>query len=134
MEQVNITPCCENYIMELLQRIDKMQKEAVLSEEGNCVTCQNALFSFTNNTVPLMIGLKCGGTLTANVGVSTTTTTYFKIESIRNCRFITLRLLEASEDNELTATPYTLTIDGDCICYIQCFSPISTTSCNLQTL
>ena len=48
MEQVNITPCCETYIMELLQRIDKMQKEAVLSEEGNCVTCQNALFSFTN--------------------------------------------------------------------------------------
>ena len=134
MEQVNITPCCDTYIMELLQKIDKMQKEAVLSEEGSCVTCQNALFSFTNNTVPLTIGLKCGGNLTANIGVDERTTTYFKVESIRNRRFITLRLLEVSEDNTLTATPFTLTIDGECICFIQCFNPISTTSCNLQTL
>lgn len=134
MEQINNIPCCETYIMELLQRIDKMQKEAVMSEEGSCVTCQNALFSFTNNTVPLMIGLKCGGNLPANIGVGTTTTTYFKVEAIRGCRYITLRLLEASDDNELVATPYTLTIDGQCICYIQCFNPISTTSCSLQTL
>ena len=134
MEQINNIPCCETYIMELLQGIDKMQKEAVMSEEGSCVTCQNALFSFTNNTVPLMIGLKCGGNLTANIGVGTTTTTYFKVEAIRGCRYITLRLLEASDDNELVATPYTLTIDGQCICYIQCFNPISTTSCSLQTL
>lgn len=81
-----------------------------------------------------MIGLKCGGNLTANIGVGTTTTTYFKVEAIRGCRYITLRLLEASDDNELVATPYTLTIDGQCICYIQCFNPISTTSCSLQTL
>lgn len=124
----------DSYIMDLLMRIDKMQKEAVISEEGNCVTCQNALFSFTNNTVPLSIGLKCGGELTAKIGVSNTITTYFKVESIRACRYITLRLLEADDTNTLTATSYTLTIDGNCICYIECFDPISTTSCNLQTL
>lgn len=131
-EKIN-TECCDSYIMELLTRIDKMQKEALLNDEDSCITCQNALFSFTNNTVPLSLGLKCGGPLTAPIGLTDITTTYFKVESIRNCRFITLRLLERNNE-ELTVTPYTITLDGECICYIQCFNPITTTSCNLQSL
>lgn len=133
MESQNTLSCECSYIIETLKRIDKMQKDAVVSEEQECITCQNSLISFSNNTIPLIIGLRCGGILTGSVGVTSQTASHFKVESIRCNRYITLRLLTI-DDGSLSATPYTLTIDGECICYIQCLEPISTTSCNLNTL
>lgn len=132
--EIQKNPCNEcSYIIETLKKIDKMQKEAVISEQQECVTCQNSLITFSNNTIPLLIGLRCGGVLTGNIGTTTNSTSYFKVESIRCDRYITLRLLSL-ENETLSATPYTLTIDGECICYIQCFEPISTTPCNLNSL
>lgn len=122
-----------SYIIEILKKIDKMQKEAIISEEQECITCQNSLISFANNTIPLIIGLRCGGTLSGNVGTTGQIAYHFKVESIRCNRYITLRLLTL-DDSTLSATPYTLTIDGECICYIQCLEPISTTPCNLTSL
>lgn len=126
---------CDNYLLDTLKRIDKMQKEAIISAEGTCVTCQSLLLA-TNNTLPLSIVSRCSGSyLTLNIGLSAETTTYFRIESIRCDRYVTLRLLSFDEEtSSLSATPYTATFDIECICGIQCYEPITTEACNLKSL
>ena len=119
---------CDNYLLDLLSRIDRMQKEAILNQETACVSCTNTLTTFQNNTLPISFLMRCGGYLTVNIGITDTTTTYFRIESIRCDRFITLRLLEAVGDT-LEATVFTITLDLECVCGVQCFNAISVTPC-----
>ena len=128
--QKNFDRCCDNYLLDLLLRIDRMQKEAIVNQETACISCSNSLTTFQNNTLPISFIMKCGGYLTVNIGISTDTTTYFRIESIRCDRYLTLRLLE-DVDGTLTATPYTITLDLECVCGVQCFGAISVTPCEI---
>lgn len=119
------------YIVDTLIKIDRMQKAASINDEADCITCQNSLLS-VNNTVPLSFILCGGAYLTSNIGVADTPTIYYKIEAIRCERYVTLRLLEDT-DGVLTATEFTLTLDTNCVCALQCYPPITTTSCNLRS-
>lgn len=121
-----------NYIIDTVLKIDRMQKEAVINEENSCVTCANSLVSFQNNTLPISFIMRSGGYLTTNLSLDNETTTiYYKIEAVRSCRYVTLRKLE-NISATLQATPQTLIVDLECVCAIECHSPIQTTNCNLE--
>lgn len=130
-QSLEVNKCCDNYILDTIIRIDRLQKEAIINTDSNCVSCNESLIDFTNNTIPISFIMRCGGYLTANIGISTDTTVYFRIEAIRCNKYVTLRLLEVTEDSTLVATNRTLTLDADCICAIQCNPAIFVTPCNM---
>lgn len=116
-----------NSILDLLKRIDRMQKDAVnLDALGNCNTC---IFAPVYNTKPISI-YTCNGLLTVNTtALDTTTTNLFRIENINNDETVVLRLIVVDGD-ALTCTNNTITIKISCICGIQCFDSITCTLCN----
>ena len=120
-----------NQIIETVIRIDKLQKE-IISDTNTCVTCDISLVSGTNNTIPVAFTM-CGGNLfNAIYALPDSLTNFFRIESVRDRRFVTLRLLEAVEVEGtyvLVATNHTVILDLYCVCSMQCFSPITITPC-----
>lgn len=116
-----------NTILDLLKRIDRMQKEAVnLDAIGNCNTC---VFAPVYNTKPISI-YTCNGLLTVNTtALDTATTNLFRIENINNDETVVLRLIIVDGET-LTCTNNTITIKVSCICGIQCFDSITCTLCN----
>ena len=116
-----------NTILDLLKRIDRMQKEAVNSDAiGNCNTC---VFAPVYNTKPISI-YTCNGLLTVNTtALDTATTNLFRIENINNDETVVLRLIIVDGET-LTCTNNTITIKVSCICGIQCFDSITCTLCN----
>lgn len=129
METTELANNCQNYIVDTVMRIDRLQKEAELLEQNSCITCESSLINYTNNTIPVSFVLCSGNTLSANISTTTNTTTYFKIESIRCKQFVTLRLLELANDT-LQATTQTLIFNLDCACAIYCQAAIQTEKCN----
>ncbi|MGM9969838.1 MAG: hypothetical protein ACI35S_05520 [Anaeroplasma sp.] len=124
--------CSCNYIKETISKIDKMQKEIVSDTSYRCISCNSSLFSNLYNTIPISLYTCCGNSITGLIGAGGDETQYFRVESIRCGRFVTLRLLEATtvEDvTTLTGTDYTLIVDLDCIGRIQCFNPINVEVC-----
>lgn len=125
-----------NFIIENCLKIDRMQKE-VLSEYPSCITCETSLISKTSNTIPVSFCSCCGTYFTAKSGANGTETSVFRIEAIRDRRFVTLRLLiEVAEANEeaaaaITYTPYTCILDLECVGAMQCFEPIDIPTCGL---
>lgn len=106
-------------ILDLLKRIDKMQKEAILANaQGTCNTC---IIAPVFNTKPIGIYL-CNELLTAALD-DETTTNRFRVEEVRG-DVVILRLLAVAE-GELTCTNQTITVKVSCICAIQCFDPIT---------
>ena len=116
-----------NTILDLLKRIDRMQKEAVnLDAIGNCNTC---VFAPVYNTKPISI-YTCNGLLTVKTtALDTATTNLFRIENINNDETVVLRLIIVDGET-LTCTNNTITIKVSCICGIQCFDSITCTLCN----
>lgn len=108
-------------IVDLLKKIDKMQKNAVIANETDI--CENCMLSSMYNTKPIALTL-CSGQLTALLGSSGTTTNLFRIEAVRGNDTVVLRLLETVE-GVITCTTYTVIVKIDCICCIQCFDPIN---------
>lgn len=123
--------CNCNFIKESVCKIDKMQKE-VVSDTNKCVSCETSLFASMYNTIPVSFYTCCGNQVTANISTTTTTTPYFRIESIRCNRFVTLNLLQQSSETTtptLTATNYTMILDLDCVGSMQCYEPINVEIC-----
>ena len=114
-------------ILDILKRIDRMQKEAVNQDiAGNCNTC---IFSPVYNTKPVSL-YTCNGLLNVNTTADATeTTNLFRIENINNDETVVLRLI-TNVDGVLTCTNNTITIKVSCICGIQCFDSITCTLCN----
>ena len=121
-----------NYIKETVYKIDKLQKDVVSDTLGRCISCETSLFTSLNNTIPVSFYTCCGNAVTGRVGPTETTTTFFRIESIRCNRFVTLRML-VSETGVLSATDYTLILDLDCVSSIQCYEPITVVLCKETT-
>ncbi len=118
-----------NYIKETVARIDKLQKEVITIGENRCISCDTSLFNPANNTIPVAFYSDCGNLFTGLVDIAGTTTSIFRIESIRCGRFVTLRLLTAEGDT-LVATLRTMILDLDDVTGIQCFEPITVELCN----
>ena len=129
MACVTTTPktTTNNTVLDLLKRIDRMQKEAViLDAAGNCNTC---IFSPVYNTKPISI-YTCNGLLTVNTtAAGTETTNLFRVENVNNEETVLLRLILVDGET-LTCTNNTITIKVSCICGIQCFDSITCTLCN----
>lgn len=118
-------------ILDILKRIDKMQKDAVnLDAQGNCNTC---IFAPVFNTKPISI-YTCNGLLEVNATAleDTQTVNVFRIEDIHNDETVVLRLITVT-DGALTCTFNTITMKISCICAIQCFDSITCTLCNQVT-
>lgn len=114
-----------NTIAGLLKRIDQMQKEAIT----NNVTalCETCLMTAMYNTKP--ISLYINNTIFfANLGLTATQTQYFRVEDVRGNDTVVLRLLVLDE-GVLTCTNFTVVVNINCICCLQCFDPIN---CNFQ--
>ena len=122
-----IDSCNCNYIKETVNRIDKIQKRVISDTTTlTCVSCETSLFTSANNTIPVRFTTCCGNPITAVTATDGTTTEYFRIESVRCNRYVTVRLLDPTAT---TATLYTMIIDLDCIGTIQCFEPITVEVC-----
>lgn len=129
----NINDCLEcNYIKETVCKIDKLQKEVITVGENRCVSCDTSLFNPANNTIPVVLYNSCGTMFTGFTDLTGATTQYFRIESIRCGRYVTLRLL-TQNDEALTATLRTMVIDLDEVKGIQCFEPITVELCTSST-
>ena len=78
-----------NTIADLLRKIDKMQRNAVLANETD--VCENCMLSSMFNTKPIAITL-CNGNLNALLGATGGTTYLFRVEAVRGNETVVLRL------------------------------------------
>ncbi len=113
-----------NTICDLIKKIDQLQKEAILNNAaGACNTC---LLTSMFNTKPVAL-YTCNGPLELPLtlpGAETETTRLFRIEDVRNCETLTLRLL-VSDGTTVECTAQTAVVSLSCICGLQCFDPIN---------
>lgn len=108
-------------ILELLKRLDKMQKDAVI---GNAADgCENCMLTAMYNTKPICVYTNCNK-LNAEIGVGGTTTDLFRVEAVRGNETVVLRLLQ-NTNGAITCTTYTIVLRIACICCVQCFEPIN---------
>lgn len=119
----------KNYIIDAIKKIDKMQKEILLDKCSSCVTCETSLITMAYNTIPINL-YNCNGIISFNLKNNCEgTTTLFRVECIREDRFVTLRLLEVS-DGTIICTDQTATYDLNCVCGIECYEPINCNTCS----
>lgn len=120
----NATNNPTNTICDLLKKIDQLQKEAVLNNAaGACNTC---LLTSMFNTKPVAL-YTCNGPLELPLTLPTVeaeTTRLFRIEEVRNCETLTLRLL-TTDGTTVECTAQTAVVSLGCICGLQCFDPIN---------
>lgn len=128
----NSNSCDCNYVKESVIKIDRLQKEIMSNTIGTCVSCDTTLLTYANNTIPVRFTSCCGNVVEAIIGADGATTSFFRIESIRCQRFVTLRLLEL-EGTELVGTNYTMILDLDCVGSVQCFEPTNVEVCTAST-
>lgn len=120
-----------NYIIDTIIRIDKLQKE-ITSDYNTCISCETSLVTSANNTIPVSITLCSGSFFEAIIEIPDVTTRFFRVESVREKRFVTLRLLEVVDvegTSSLTATNQTVVLDTRCVTALQCYSPITISVC-----
>ena len=110
---------------ETIVRIDQMQKAA--SVQTLCEGCEGSLVTAFYNTKPVSIYLCSGALFSAVVPDTGATTKLFRIENVKG-ECVTLRLL-VSEGETTTCTVYTIQLKIDCICGLQCFTPICCETC-----
>ena len=122
------TPVNRNFIYETVRKIDQLQKEVLL--ENGCIGCEGSLFSRLYNTKPVSFVLCGGGRFEAQLGTAAdaATTTIFRIQEVKGNSVI-LQLIDYTGETP-TCTTYTVILDLDCVCGIQCYSPILCTLCN----
>ena len=133
-EPTNLDREC-NYIADLIYRIDKLQKDAINTTDSVCIGCEIGLMTSAYNTIPITIYTECNDPFTAIPNLNGDTTYVFRIESIKCNRYVTLRLLEITEDTPpaIVATNRTVIIDMTTIIGIQCYEPIVVEPCISNT-
>ena len=110
-QELTVRPEC-NIIADTIKKIDKIQKDVLSDNTYTCINCETALISTIFNTIPISLYTCCSSApIIATIGVDGDTTQYFRIESVRCDRFVTLRLLEATGEDPTTlvGTDYTMT-------------------------
>ena len=110
-------------IIDTLRKIDQLQREAVKEKNNDCIGCGGPLIAKIYDTKPVSITGKCNEKFTALLGLSCERTELFRVEQVMNdC--VLLRLLK-KENGSVRCTKYTVILNLDCICAIQCFEPIN---------
>lgn len=117
----------KNYIVDAVKSIDRMQKETVLDRLSDCITCETSLITRAYNTVPVILYCRCEPFEAQILG--TGTTNIFRIECIREDRFVTLRLL-TYDNGTYTCTDQTVIFDLECCCGLECFEPTNCNQCS----
>ncbi len=120
--------CTENFILETCKHIDHVQKETIISNATSCLTCETSLVSKTNNTIPVSFILCSGEFLKSNVLNPCETTTLYRIECVRDNRYLTLRCI-TTDECRLTCTKQTVIFDLNCCCQMQCYASINCEEC-----
>ncbi len=112
-------------IAQLLNKIDQMQKEAIIANATN--QCDNCMISAMYNTKPIAIYFCNNGIrFTVEVGTTDTTSNLFRVEEVRNDETVVLRLLVTDDETgEVTCTTFTIVVRIACIGAVQCFDPIN---------
>ena len=121
------TALTNNYIIETVRNIDRMQKE--VSKETGCTGCNDLLISQTTlfNTKPVIFRFGNGEAFTALAGTEETNT--FRIQDLKGS-IVILRLLTLNaETGEYTCTNNTVLLDLNCVCSLQCLAPINCPCC-----
>lgn len=109
-------------IVELLRRLDRMQREAIIANATHC--CENCTLKAMFNTKPIAIQTCCGR-FTANLGLDEeNTANLFRVEAVRGNELVVLRLLKNC-NGVIECTHCTVVLRIDCICSVQCFDPIN---------
>lgn len=111
-----------NGIVDLLKRLDKMQREAVIASEAD--TCENCMLTSMYNTKPVAIYSSCGRLSCPLGATSDDTANLFRVEAVRGNETVVLRLLQ-NVNGTITCTTYTVVVRIECICGVQCFDPIN---------
>ena len=119
-----------NSIVNLLKKIDQMQKEALISNAN--ALCESCLMSAMYNTKPISIYIN-NNLFVVNVGLTQDSTSYFRIEEVRGNDTVVLRLL-VLDNGILSCTNYTVVVNVNCICCLQCFNPINCNFSNCNCL
>lgn len=115
----------KSLIKNTVRKIDQLQKEATL--QNTCEGCEGSLFATMYNTRPVSFYL-CQGVLFSAINPDDlTTTNVFRIEDVRDDGVI-LRLLVVTGE-ETTCTNFTVILDLDCACAMQCYAPICCEEC-----
>lgn len=114
----------KNLVKNTVKKIDQLQKEATL--QNTCEGCEGSLFATMYNTRPVSFYLCQGALFSAINPDDQTTTTLFRIEDVRDDGVI-LRLLIPGD--EVVCTNYTVILNLDCACGMQCFAPICCDEC-----
>lgn len=127
------TTSSKGYIYDTLVRIDQMQKAA--NVENACEGCEGSLISAYYNTKPISLYVTGGVQLAIQVPTTTpatapTTTTYFRIENVKNDAVVLRLLVLDPETNTYDCTQFTVVVNIACICSLQCFPPICCTECS----
>ena len=120
-----------NYITDLIYRIDRLQKEAIDTTDSICIGCEIGLMTSVYNTIPITIYTRCQDPFVAITNLAGGTSNVFRIESIKCNRYLTLRILEITDDTPpaIVATNRTVVIDMTEIIGIQCYEPIIIEPC-----
>ena len=121
-----------NSIVNLLKKIDQMQKEALFKYENQEWTLESCLMSAMYNTKPISIYIN-NNLFVVNVGLTQDSTSYFRIEEVRGNDTVVLRLL-VLDNGILSCTNYTVVVNVNCICCLQCFNPINCNFSNCNCL
>mgnify|MGYP000162757213 FL=1 len=111
-----------NGIADLLRRLDKMQRDAVIANEAD--TCENCMLTSMYNTKPIAIFSNCGRLACPLGATSEDTANLFRVEAVRGNETVVLRLLQ-NTNGVITCTTYTVVVRIACICCVQCFDPIN---------
>ena len=123
--------CSTNNIVEIIERIANTQR-SVCNTCNDCVSCDACFCNAIYNTIPIRLTTCCGNEISGLIGVSGTTTAYFRVECITGERYVKLRLLNVTaigEEITITGTNYTMVIDLECVSSIQCFEPVNILGC-----
>jgi len=123
-------------ICTIIKEVDQRQKEAIV-QSSSCITCDSTLVTAINNTIPLSFFMCDGSDYKAFLTPGGDTTNLFRVEEIMEnctikCRLITQKpgLTEEKRCQDLICTDQTCIIDLNCVCCLQCFTPIFCRKCS----
>ncbi|MDD4000649.1 MAG: CotY/CotZ family spore coat protein [Bacilli bacterium] len=114
-----------NCIKDTILKVDQAQKEALIEKE--CDTCERSLLQKIYNTRPVSLYLCNGKPFKAEIPCEGEYTTFFRIQEVKDdC--VLLRIL-VKNGPTWECTDFTVLLDIECICAIQCFPPIWCEKC-----
>ncbi|XMB66223.1 hypothetical protein RI065_07940 [Mycoplasmatota bacterium zrk1] len=123
-------------ICRIVKEVDQRQKEAII-ESSSCIGCDSSLVKATGNTIPLTFFMCDGSDFKAFLSPGGDTTNLFRVEEIMDDCTIKCRLIreisskkEEKQCQRLRCVDQTCIIDLNCVCCLQCFSPINCRKCS----